>query len=66
MFFYNLLDGGPNHSGPLIGPSESLRGGTSGTHPHQGGKLTHLFIYLFKFVLTNACGDFGVLVLFCC
>jgi hypothetical protein len=24
MVFWNLLDGGPSHSGPLIGPFESL------------------------------------------
>jgi hypothetical protein len=35
MILYNLLDGGPSHSGPLIGSSESMQGGTSGTNPHQ-------------------------------
>jgi hypothetical protein len=29
-----LLDGGSSHNGTLLGPSESLRGGTSGTNPH--------------------------------
>jgi hypothetical protein len=28
MVFYNLLDGRPSHSRPLLGPSESLRVGT--------------------------------------
>jgi hypothetical protein len=35
MVLWNLLDGGPNHSGPLLGPFESMRGGTIGTNPHQ-------------------------------
>jgi hypothetical protein len=35
MVFWNLLDGGPNCSGLLIGPSESLRDGTPGTNPRQ-------------------------------
>jgi hypothetical protein len=33
MVFWNLLDGGLSRSGPLLGPSESLRGGTPGPHP---------------------------------
>jgi hypothetical protein len=32
---YGLLDGGPSHSGPLLGPFESLRGGTLSTNPRQ-------------------------------
>jgi hypothetical protein len=35
MVFWNLLDGGLSHTKPLLGPSESLRGGTPGTHPRQ-------------------------------
>jgi hypothetical protein len=35
VVLWNLLDGGPSHSGPLLGPSESMRGGTQGTNPHQ-------------------------------
>jgi hypothetical protein len=35
MVLWNLPDGGPSHSGPLLGPSESLRGGTLSTNPHQ-------------------------------
>jgi hypothetical protein len=35
MVLWNLLDGGPSHSGSLLGPSESMRGGTPGTNPHQ-------------------------------
>jgi hypothetical protein len=35
MVLWNLLDGGPSCSGPLLGPSKSMRGGTSGTNPHQ-------------------------------
>jgi hypothetical protein len=35
MAIWNLLDGGPSHSGPLLGPSESMRVGTLGTNPHQ-------------------------------
>jgi hypothetical protein len=35
MVFWNLLDGGLTHNGPLLGPYKSLRGGTLGTHPHQ-------------------------------
>jgi hypothetical protein len=35
MFFWNLLYGGASHSGPVLGPSESLRGGTHDTNPRQ-------------------------------
>jgi hypothetical protein len=35
MVHWNLLNGGPSHSGPLVGPFESLRGGTPGTNPRQ-------------------------------
>jgi hypothetical protein len=35
MVFWNLLDGWPSHSGPLLGLSESMQGGTPGTNPHQ-------------------------------
>jgi hypothetical protein len=35
MVLWNLLDDGLSHSGPLLGPSESMRGGTLGTNPHQ-------------------------------
>jgi hypothetical protein len=35
MVLWNLLDDGLSHSGPLLGPSESMRGGTPGTNPHQ-------------------------------
>jgi hypothetical protein len=35
MVLWNLLDGGPSHSGLLFGPFESMRGGTPGTNPHQ-------------------------------
>jgi hypothetical protein len=35
MVFWNLLDGGSSRSGPLLGPSESLRGRTLDTHPRQ-------------------------------
>jgi hypothetical protein len=35
MVLWNPLDGGPSRKGPLLGPSESLRGGTLGTNPHQ-------------------------------
>jgi hypothetical protein len=35
MVFWNLLDGGPNRSGPLLEPSESLRDGTPGTNACQ-------------------------------
>ncbi len=38
MVLWNLLDGGPSHSGPLHGPSESMRGGTPGTNPHHNSK----------------------------
>jgi hypothetical protein len=34
MVLWNLLDGGLTCSGPLLGPSESMRGGTPGTNPH--------------------------------
>jgi hypothetical protein len=32
---WNLLDGGSSHSGPLIGSSESMQGGTPSTNPRQ-------------------------------
>jgi hypothetical protein len=35
MVLWNLLHDGPSHIGPLLGPSESMRGGTSGTNPQQ-------------------------------
>jgi hypothetical protein len=35
MIFWNLLDEGSSHSGPLIRPFESMRGGTPGTNAHQ-------------------------------
>jgi hypothetical protein len=35
MFLWNLSDDGPSHSGPLLRPSKSMRGGTSGTNPRQ-------------------------------
>jgi hypothetical protein len=35
MVLWNLLDGGPSHSGPFLGPSESMRGGTPGINPCQ-------------------------------
>jgi hypothetical protein len=35
MVFWNLLDGGPSHSGSLLGLSESMRGGTLGTNSCQ-------------------------------
>jgi hypothetical protein len=45
MVLWNLLDGGPSHSRPLLGPSVSLWGGTLDTNPHQldgaGSRLAH-------------------------
>jgi hypothetical protein len=35
MVLWNLLDGGPSHSRPLLETSESMRDGTPGTNPHQ-------------------------------
>jgi hypothetical protein len=35
MIFWNLLDGEPTRNKPFFGPSESLRGGTLGTHPRH-------------------------------
>jgi hypothetical protein len=35
MVLWNLLDGEPSHSGPHLGTSESMRGGTPGTIPHH-------------------------------
>jgi hypothetical protein len=35
MILENLLDGGPSHSGSLLEPFESIRGGTLSTNPHQ-------------------------------
>jgi hypothetical protein len=35
MVFWNLLDGGLSHNGPLLGPSEFLRGGTLDTNLSQ-------------------------------
>jgi hypothetical protein len=39
MVLWNLPDRGPSHSEPLIGPSESMRGGTLSTNPRQGPQL---------------------------
>jgi hypothetical protein len=41
MVFWNLLDGGPNRSGPLLEPFESIQGGAPGTNPRHN--LTRLF-----------------------
>jgi hypothetical protein len=35
MVLWNLSDGEPSRSGPLLGPSESMQGGTPGTNPRQ-------------------------------
>jgi hypothetical protein len=35
MVLWNLLNGGLSHSGPLLGPSESMRGGTPDTNPRH-------------------------------
>jgi hypothetical protein len=35
LILWNLLDGGPSHKGLLLGPSESMQGGTLGTNPRQ-------------------------------
>jgi hypothetical protein len=35
MVLWNLLDGGPSHSGPLHGPFESMLAGIPGTNPCQ-------------------------------
>jgi hypothetical protein len=35
MVLWNLLDDGPSHKGPLLGPSESMRGGTLSTNTRQ-------------------------------
>jgi hypothetical protein len=35
MVLWNLLKGGPSHNGTLLRPSESIRGGTSGTNSHH-------------------------------
>jgi hypothetical protein len=35
MVLLNLLDDGPSCIGPLLGPSESMQGGTLGTNPRQ-------------------------------
>jgi hypothetical protein len=35
MVNWKLLDGGLSHSGPLLGPFESMRAGTPDTNPHQ-------------------------------
>jgi hypothetical protein len=35
MVLWNILDGGPSHSGFLLGPSESIWGDTPGTNPRH-------------------------------
>jgi hypothetical protein len=35
MVLGNLLDGGPSHNGPLLGPFKSMCGRTPGTNPIQ-------------------------------
>jgi hypothetical protein len=35
MILWNILEDGPSHNGPLLGPSESMRGGTPGLNPRQ-------------------------------
>jgi hypothetical protein len=40
MVLWNHLEGGPSRSGPLLGPSESIRGGTPCTNPCQQPQTT--------------------------
>jgi hypothetical protein len=35
MVFWNLLDGGLSHTGPLLRPFNSMRTSTLGTNPRQ-------------------------------
>jgi hypothetical protein len=35
MVLWNLLDGVPSHSEPLLGLSKSMRAGIPGTNPRQ-------------------------------
>jgi hypothetical protein len=35
MIIWKLLNGGSSHSGPLLEPSESMRGGTLGSNPRH-------------------------------
>jgi hypothetical protein len=39
MTIWNLLDSGPSHSRPLVGPSKSMQGGTPGTNPCHSYKM---------------------------
>jgi hypothetical protein len=39
MVLWNVLDGGPSCSEPLLGPSESMRDDTPGTKPRQYARL---------------------------
>jgi hypothetical protein len=57
MVIWNLLDGGLSHSITLLGPSESMRGGTPGTNPCQRVSCTrekrHSFLSFFMFLCAN-------------
>jgi hypothetical protein len=45
MVLWNLPDGGPSHSGPLIGPSECMQGDTLGTIPRHGPQKLIVYLY---------------------
>jgi hypothetical protein len=57
MVFWNLLDGGPSYSGPLLWPSKSMRGGTPGTNPHHTLHDLHWFPILSRPLLSNSCNN---------
>jgi hypothetical protein len=49
MVLWNLLDGRPSHSRHLLGPFESMRGGTLGTNPrHLIDKVFQNLVHMFN------------------
>jgi hypothetical protein len=55
MVLWNLLEGGLSHSEPLLGPSESMRGGSPGTNPRLFITRYGLYEYtIMSLRLTNA------------
>jgi hypothetical protein len=47
MVIWNLLDGEPSHSRPLLVPFKSMWGGTPGTNPRQQPLSARQVIWIF-------------------
>jgi hypothetical protein len=59
MILCNLLYGGLSHSGPLLRPSESMRGGTLGTNPRQQPPSASQVSRCWVIWIFLVCGEFA-------